>query len=39
MTAPVLPMRPGYSPRRWQIEVLTAVLTAWMPREQLGLFG
>jgi DNA repair protein RadD len=29
MTAPVLPMRPGYSPRRWQIEALTAVLTAW----------
>lgn len=26
---PVLPMRPGFSPRRWQQEALEAVLTAW----------
>jgi len=25
----VLPMRPGFQPRRWQTEALTAVLTAW----------
>lgn len=24
-----LPMRPGYSPRRWQVEALDAILRAW----------
>lgn len=26
---PDLPMRPGYTPRRWQTEALTAILAAW----------